>query len=62
MTDDDDTRLVLIPIELLAELEAEAALMLKDYRAGRIDLPAEYREQVPLHYVIQLALEDLERS
>jgi hypothetical protein len=48
-----------VPRELGEQLRAEADELLRIYQEGKGDLPREYCEKVPLHYVIKPALEDM---
>lgn len=52
-----DSTLIRIPRALKTALHEEAEYLMESYRAGESDLPPEYRERVPLHYVIKRALE-----
>jgi hypothetical protein len=51
--------MIKVPRELWRELHAEAAAMLKAYQEGRADLPGEYCEHIPLHYVIKRNLDEV---
>ena len=53
---------IVISWELKAELEAEAAELLRIHEEGRGELPSAYVEHVPLHYVISKALEDMRNN
>jgi hypothetical protein len=55
----NDSTLIRIPLALKAELEAEAAELLRIHEEGRGELPPAYVEHVPIHYVITKALEDM---
>lgn len=48
-----------LPRELLADLREEADDMLRAYQAGKCDLPAEFCEHVPVHFVIRRALDEM---
>ena len=50
---------IVVPRELKAELEAEAAELLRIHEEGRGELRRNTVERVPLHYVIERALEDM---
>lgn len=50
-----------IPAELKARLERAAQRELDGYAAGNIwELPDEYCDRVPVHYIIKRALDELE--
>lgn len=51
--------MIRVPRELGDQLRAEADELLRIYSEGKGDLPAEYCERVPIHYVIKRALEDM---
>ena len=53
-------RMVRLPAELADKLDEIAARMLESHEKGRSELPGDYCERVPLHYVVQRAVEELE--
>ena len=57
--DESRYRMVRLPVALAEELDREADELSRIYSEGKGDLPAEYCERVPLHYVIKRALEDM---
>jgi hypothetical protein len=54
-----DWIMVRIPRELHEELCAEAKAIQAAYQAGRLDLPLNVIERIPLHFVIKRALDSM---